>query len=62
MSAPGIYLQPIILYLQSITLQDILTSIYKVDIKNETKAQIFMKYYVVVNYYLVSLSFRFYED
>ena len=27
-----------------------------------TKAQIFMKYYVVVNYYLVSLSFKFHED
>ena len=34
MSAPGIYLQLIILYLQSITLQDILTSIDNVDIKD----------------------------
>ena len=34
MSAPGIYLQPMILYLQSITLQDILTSIDNVDIKD----------------------------
>ena len=27
-----------------------------------TEARIFMKIYVVVNYYLVSLSFKFYED
>ena len=27
-----------------------------------TKSQIFMKFYEVVNYYLVSLSFKFYED
>ena len=27
-----------------------------------TKARIFMKFYVVVNYYLMSLSFKFYED
>ena len=27
-----------------------------------TKAQIFMKFYVVVNPYLVTLSFKFYED
>ena len=27
-----------------------------------TKARIFMKFYVVVNYYLVSLSFKFHED
>ena len=27
-----------------------------------TKARIFMKFYVVVNYYLVSLSFEFHED
>ena len=27
-----------------------------------TKAQIFMKFYVVVNYYLVSLSFKFHDD
>ena len=27
-----------------------------------TKAQIFMKFYVVVKYYLVSLSFKFHED
>ena len=26
-----------------------------------TKAQIFMKFYVVINYYLVSLSFKFHE-
>ena len=26
------------------------------------EAQIFMKFYVVVNYYLVSLSFKFYDD
>ena len=27
-----------------------------------TKAPNFMKFYVVINYYLVSLSFKFYED
>ena len=27
-----------------------------------TKAWIFMKFYVVVNFYLVSLSFKFHED
>ena len=27
-----------------------------------TKAQIFMKFYVVVNYYLVSLNFKFHDD
>ena len=27
-----------------------------------TKARIFMKFYVVVNFYLVSLSFKFHED
>ena len=27
-----------------------------------TNAWIFMKFYVVVNYYLVSLGFKFYED
>ena len=27
-----------------------------------TKAQIFMKFYVVVNYYLLSLSFEFHDD
>ena len=27
-----------------------------------TKARIFMKFYVVVNYYLVSLSFEFHDD
>ena len=27
-----------------------------------TKARIFMKFYVVVKYYLVSLSFQFHED
>ena len=27
-----------------------------------TKAQIFMKFYVVVNYYLVTLSLKFHED
>ena len=27
-----------------------------------TKARIFMKFYVVVNYYLVNLSFKFHED
>ena len=27
-----------------------------------TKARIFMKFYVVVNYYLVSLSFKFHKD
>ena len=27
-----------------------------------TKAQIFMKFYVVVNFYLVRLSFKFHED
>ena len=27
-----------------------------------TKARIFMKFYVVVNYYLVSLSFKFYKN
>ena len=27
-----------------------------------TEASIFMKFYVVVNYYLVTLSFKFYED
>ena len=27
-----------------------------------TKARIFMKFYVVVNHYLVSLSFKFHED
>ena len=27
-----------------------------------TKARIFMKFYVVVNYYLMSLSFKFYDD
>ena len=26
------------------------------------EAQIFMKFYVVVNFYLVSLSFKFHED
>ena len=31
-------------------------------IKVFRKAQIFMKFYVVVNYYLVSLSFKFHED
>ena len=27
-----------------------------------TKARIFMKFYVVVNYYLMSLNFKFYDD
>ena len=27
-----------------------------------TKARIFMKFFVVVNYYLVSLSFKFHAD
>ena len=27
-----------------------------------TKAQIFMKFYVVINYYLVSLSFKFHKN
>ena len=27
-----------------------------------TKARIFMKFYMVVNYYLVSLSFKFHDD
>ena len=27
-----------------------------------TEARIFMKFYVVVNYYLVSLNFKFHED
>ena len=27
-----------------------------------TKARIFMKFYMVVNYYVVSLSSKFYED
>ena len=29
---------------------------------SETKARIFMKYYVVVNYYLMGLYFKFHED
>ena len=33
----------------------------KVFVKS-TEAQIFMKFYAVVNYYLVSLSFKFHED
>ena len=33
-----------------------------VPIISGTEAQIFMKIYVVVNYYLMSLSFKFYEN